>query len=172
MICYDEYAQAGLCETNDIGEFILSANATDKSKNIIFTQAVHLNDSEPYHYDIKNTGYYCVLTSGLTATKYEAVVEFRNAYGELPATQIPKLPFYGAITLLYFFVVAYWGFLYYQYHTDICMAPYPGSSDGSVTDSACSGGSKLHNSDPDLPRYRNVDDLGLLWYVRLTCCGD
>ncbi|CAN8097273.1 unnamed protein product [Discula destructiva] len=118
-ICQDQYVQDGLCAANDIGEFILSPNATDMSKNLIFTEAVHLNDSKPYNYGIKNTGYYCVLTDKFTATEYEAVVEFRNAYGELPAAQIPKLPFYGGITLLYFFVVAYWGFLYYQYHSDI-----------------------------------------------------
>lgn len=35
------------------------------------------------------------------------VIEFREAYGELPATQIPKLPFYGGITILYAVVVVY-----------------------------------------------------------------
>lgn len=101
----------------------MSANATDKSKNLIFTEAIHLKASSPIKYDIKNTGYYCVLMDKYTASNYEAVVEFRNAYGELPATQIPKLPFFGGITLLYFFVVAYWGFLYYQYHSDIRTVP-------------------------------------------------
>lgn len=86
---------------------------------MISTQAIHLKDASPIKYDIKNTGYYCVLTDKYTAGTYEAVVEFRNAYGELPATQIPKLPFYGGITLLYFFVAVYWGFLYYQHHSDI-----------------------------------------------------
>ena len=64
-------------------------------------------------------------------------VEFREAYGELPATQIPKLPFYGGITILYAVVAVYvfpfsginissslmisrfWGFLYYQHRYDI-----------------------------------------------------
>lgn len=35
------------------------------------------------------------------------VVEFREAYGELPATQIPKLPFYGGITIVYALVAVY-----------------------------------------------------------------
>lgn len=52
------------------------------------------------------------------------MVEFRNAYGELPGTQIPKLPFYGGITILYFFVAVFWGFLYYQHSSDICKIIY------------------------------------------------
>ena len=35
------------------------------------------------------------------------MVEFREAYGELPASQIPKLPFYGGITILYAVIVVY-----------------------------------------------------------------
>lgn len=68
---------------------------------------------------IKKTGYYCVLTDKFTAGEFTAVVEFRNAYGELPATQIPKLPFYGGITILYALVAVFWGFLYYQHRHDI-----------------------------------------------------
>lgn len=112
-----------------------------------------------------------MLTDKFTAAKYEAIVEFRNAYGELPATQIPKLPFYGGITLLYFFVAVYWGFLYYQYHSDIRMLFLRLSRDDiRETDIRYSGGSELHNSDSHLPRCRNVDDLGFLRYAFPVHC--
>ena len=39
--------------------------------------------------------------------EYTATVEFRNAYGELPAAQIAKLPFYGGITVVYAVIGAY-----------------------------------------------------------------
>lgn len=39
--------------------------------------------------------------------QYTATVEFRNAYGELPAAQIAKLPFYGGITLVYAVIAWY-----------------------------------------------------------------
>ena len=97
----------------------MSANATGQSTSLILTKAVHLNDPGPINYSIRKTGYYCVLTDVFTTEKYKAVVEFRNAYGELPATQIPKLPFYGGMTILYALMAVYWGFVYYQHRHDI-----------------------------------------------------
>lgn len=46
-------------------------------------------------------------TFGYSGRDYTAVVEFRNAYGELPAAQIAKLPFYGALTIVYAVIGAY-----------------------------------------------------------------
>jgi hypothetical protein len=48
-----------------------------------------------------NTGYYCVGTTASSQNDYTAIVEFRNAFGELPAAQIAKLPFYGGLTITY-----------------------------------------------------------------------
>ena len=71
------------------------------------TEAVHLDDPHVARYEVKRTGYYCVLTESFSGDDYEAVAVFRNAYGELPATQVPKLPFYGGMSLLYALVVVY-----------------------------------------------------------------
>lgn len=80
----------------------MAPNATETWKTKIYTQAVHLKQSpEPINYPVKKTGYYCIGTSAFTGNDYDAVVEFRNAYGELPASQIPKLPFYGGLTIAY-----------------------------------------------------------------------
>ena len=66
------------------------------------------------------TGYYCVATAPYTRDeKYTAIVTFQNAYGELPATQIAKLPFYGGITIAYAVVGIFWAFLYVQNRHDI-----------------------------------------------------
>ena len=62
---------------------------------------IHLKDPEKIKYDVKKTGYYCIGTAAFTAPDYKATVEFRNAYGELQASQIAKLPFYGALTIVY-----------------------------------------------------------------------
>ncbi|TWU74775.1 hypothetical protein ED733_006037 [Metarhizium rileyi] len=118
-ICTEEYVKSGHCNTTNIGEFVVSHNATEKSNALIMTQAIHLKDPSPIRYSLKKTGYYCVITEGYTVDKYKAVVEFRNAYGELQATQIPKLPFYGAMSIVYTLIAGYWGSLYYQHRHDI-----------------------------------------------------
>lgn len=105
-LCEQELVEAGYCNKTDIGKFIVAANAT-KSNNVILTKAMHLKNSVPIKYLITKTGYFCVLTEKFNAKEYEAIVEFRNAYGELPATQIPKLPFYGGITIAYAVVLVY-----------------------------------------------------------------
>ncbi|KAF4636805.1 hypothetical protein G7Y89_g1293 [Cudoniella acicularis] len=121
-ICDGEAINNNYCNSNQTGEFILAPNATELSKNMIFTQAVHLKDPGlPINYGIKKTGYYCVGTTAFSPNdvKYTAYVEFRNAYGELPASEIAKLPFYGGITIVYAVVGAFWAFLYAQHRQDI-----------------------------------------------------
>ncbi|GJC86817.1 membrane protein PTM1 [Colletotrichum liriopes] len=106
-ICQDAYVQKNYCNETDIGKFIIDPDSTTKSKNMIETKAIHLKEPQTTKYMIRKTGYYCVLTDKFSAGEFTAVVEFRNAYGELPATQIPKLPFYGGITILYALVAVY-----------------------------------------------------------------
>lgn len=101
FICDDASVESSFCETSQIGEFILSSNASEASKNPVITQSIHLKDPQPVNYPVKRTGYYCVGTYGFSADDYKAVVEFRNAYGELQAAQIAKLPFYGGLTIVY-----------------------------------------------------------------------
>ena len=79
----------------------MKPNASVLAKSPIQTYAVHLNDPKPIRYMVKKTGYYCVWTYKFSKEPYRAAVEFRNAYGELPAAQIPKLPFYGGLTIVY-----------------------------------------------------------------------
>ncbi|CEJ81369.1 hypothetical protein VHEMI01499 [[Torrubiella] hemipterigena] len=119
-LCSDDYIAKGACTELEKGEFVLAPNATKKSTSLILTKAIKLKDQPaPILYSIKKTGYYCLLTEGFTAQKYSAVAEFRNSYGELSATQVPKLPFYGGITLVYTLMAGYWGFLYYMHRQDI-----------------------------------------------------
>lgn len=70
-------------------------------------------------YPVLRTGYYCVSTYAYTDDDYAGVVEFRNAYGELPAAQIAKLPFHGALVIVYALMTFAWAFLYYTNRSDI-----------------------------------------------------
>jgi hypothetical protein len=102
-----------------LGAFILTPNATEISKNPIISQAIHLKDPVALNYPIRRTGFYCVSTYAYSQVNYKAVVEFRNSYGELPAAQIAKLPFYGGLTITYAVLGAFWAFLYVQNRSDI-----------------------------------------------------
>ncbi|CAI6300791.1 unnamed protein product [Periconia digitata] len=128
-ICNDDSIKQNLCNGTHKGEWILADNVESQSKNFVRTAAIHLNEPQPIKYPIASgedqkvmlkTGYYCVATAAMSKdVEYEAIVTFRNAYGELPAAQIAKLPFYGGITIAYFLVCIFWGFLYFQHRTDI-----------------------------------------------------
>lgn len=106
-ICDDKNVQNKLCSEDQIGSFILAPNASNVSESAILSQAIHLNDPPAITYPVKKTGFYCVSTYAFSGQPYKGVVEFRNAYGELPAAQIAKLPFYGGLTIVYAAIGAY-----------------------------------------------------------------
>lgn len=119
-IC-DAAAVAGkLCQAPQQGEFLIGAmNASHRAASDVKTTAIHLHDPGVVTYKINRTGYYCVETFAFSAERFEAVVAFQNSFGELPAAQIPKLPFYGGLTITYAVVGAFWAFLYVQHRHDI-----------------------------------------------------
>ncbi|KAI9759007.1 MAG: cytoplasmic tRNA 2-thiolation protein 2 [Chaenotheca gracillima] len=131
VICDNENVQAKLCNETEIGQFILSEDEDEKSRHTIVTQAIHLKDPKPINYPITRTGYYCVGTFGYSAENYKGLVEFRNAYGELPAAQIAKLPFYGGLSIVYAVIGAFWAFLYVQHRHDIHYQNRHGSNVGT-----------------------------------------
>ncbi|KAJ5802908.1 uncharacterized protein N7503_005358 [Penicillium pulvis] len=118
-ICDQNNVDLKLCTADQIGSFLLTSNATDVSSNPIVSTAVHLNDPDAIKYTVRKTGFYCVSTYAYSDEPYTAVVTFRNSYGELPAAQIAKLPFYGALTIVYAVVGVFWAFLYVQNRHDI-----------------------------------------------------
>jgi hypothetical protein len=129
-ICDDKSIKDNYCNATHKGEWVLAPEANNISSMYIRTDAIYLNDPKPINYPVSNgdkkiaikTGYYCVAAQAYTDNpdvEFEAIVTFRNAYGELQAAQIAKLPFYGGITILYFVVLAFWGFLYFQNKSDI-----------------------------------------------------
>ena len=101
FICDDGAVKDNFCDSGQVGSFVLSPNASEVSRNPVISQTIHLKEPQPVNYPVMKTGYYCVGTFGYSASEYKAVVEFRNAYGELQAAQIAKLPFYGGLTIVY-----------------------------------------------------------------------
>ncbi|KAI5284144.1 hypothetical protein KEM52_003054, partial [Ascosphaera acerosa] len=118
-ICDSHNVEQKLCDTRDIGAFILEPNAHNASVYPIVSLAVHLSDPKEIRYPVTKTGFYCVSSFGYSAEEYTGEVNFQNSYGELPGPQIPKLPFYGVMTLVYALMAVYWGWLYVQNRHDI-----------------------------------------------------
>lgn len=106
-ICDQANVDAKLCTKDQIGSFLLTKNASDVSQNPIISKAVHLTNPDAIKYPVRKTGFYCVSTYAFDGEDYDAVVTFRNSYGELPAAQIAKLPFYGALTIVYAVIGVY-----------------------------------------------------------------
>lgn len=118
-ICTQSNIDQNFCNSTQLGEFILSPNASD-SKNQILSTKINLKDPEAPKYEVKKTGYYCVGSAPFSDNaQYKGNVEFRNAYGRLPAAQIAKLPFYAGLTIVYAVIGIFWGFLYAQNRHDI-----------------------------------------------------
>lgn len=122
-VCNDDAIEDGICTKDHYGEFLLRDADNNSAKSII-TKALTINadgTADPIKYQVHKTGFYCVGTFGLTTEGggYEGVVTFQNAFGKLPASQVAKLPFYGAMAIAYAVVLAYWMFLYVQYRSDI-----------------------------------------------------
>lgn len=118
-ICDANNSQRKFCTDEDVGSFILAPNATDRARSAITNEAIHLKDPKVINYPIRRTGYYCVSTYAFSDQDYTAIVEWRNAYGELPAAQIAKLPFYGGLTIAYALLGIFWAFLYVQNRSDV-----------------------------------------------------
>ncbi|KAJ5496726.1 Transmembrane receptor eukaryota [Penicillium fimorum] len=118
-ICDASNVEAKICTKEQLGSFVLTSNATDVSSSPIISTAIHLNNPDAVKYPVRKTGFYCVSTYAYSGEDYKGVVTFRNSYGELPAAQIAKLPFYGALTIVYAVIGVFWGFLYVQNRYDI-----------------------------------------------------
>ncbi|KAF3930704.1 hypothetical protein ABW19_dt0208727 [Dactylella cylindrospora] len=119
VTCSEDALKNNFCKKEQLGKFIVDTKANKTAQSLMISTTVNIKKGQPLKYDIKKTGFYCVATWGYAADHYNGVVEFRNAYGELPASQIPKLPFYGGITILYALIGVFWGFLYVQHRRDI-----------------------------------------------------
>ncbi|CAI4496647.1 CNB_1a_G0023090.mRNA.1.CDS.1 [Saccharomyces cerevisiae] len=109
-ICDDYALDLGLCEDSSEGQFIIQETAIDPftskehkltSQILTFTQQELGTNDEVY--SINKTGYYCVTTSSFisSSSKFKATVNFRNAYGQLDASEAYKMPIYAFLAVAY-----------------------------------------------------------------------
>ncbi|KAG0212167.1 hypothetical protein BGX28_006713 [Mortierella sp. GBA30] len=112
-ICDTTALKAGVCTEAQIGQALVdtAAGSTIRSAPLNFsleaTQGIQFFD-----YHVQKTGYYCVVTWPVQVndveTFYTGIVQFNNKYGTLAGVDFPKLPFYGALSLVYMCIGIAW----------------------------------------------------------------
>ncbi|ODQ64621.1 hypothetical protein NADFUDRAFT_47254 [Nadsonia fulvescens var. elongata DSM 6958] len=122
-ICDQNAINEKLCSEENLGTFIIPKKDSDNFKNLfapVVSKKVNLKDPNSLVYDIQKSGYYCIGTyPSSDKVKYKVVGNMQNAFGNLPASDIPKLMFYGIFALIYGVLFAFWLFAYYQNRDDI-----------------------------------------------------
>ncbi|ODV58017.1 uncharacterized protein ASCRUDRAFT_72882 [Ascoidea rubescens DSM 1968] len=118
-ICDDNAIDLGLCTEKSKNKFIISKDAKNNSNSAILT--FNLNKFGMYNtsYEIKNTGYYCVASYTPDSVNYGVLVNFSNSFGNLNAAEIPKLPLYGFLSLIYLVAFVYYCYNFYKYRKSI-----------------------------------------------------
>ncbi|CAG8557665.1 25716_t:CDS:2, partial [Racocetra persica] len=108
LICNNHTIKEKHCLESEFGNFIYNKNASSIDTHVF-------NDTKKdqiYTYQVNKTGFYCVAalsSPDLNKTSYFMIkVDWRNPYGELPASDYPKLPFYGLLSLVYLVIGVIW----------------------------------------------------------------
>ncbi|KAG7662726.1 uncharacterized protein J8A68_003785 [[Candida] subhashii] len=111
-ICDDFAVKNNLCDKSQLGLFIVKPGATN---NTILTAKIPQLGAAAIHYPINETGYYCVSTfSTIAKAEYKGTINFQNAFGQLSASEILKLPAYAILTICYAITLALFGFQFFK----------------------------------------------------------
>ncbi|AMD22937.1 HHR168Cp [Eremothecium sinecaudum] len=116
LYCNDRAISKGVCEESEKDHLILRNQIYDPEKGENVTSRNQLmefvmTDVGKYEkpYPVKNTGYYCVYAH-IPNGNFKGFVEFRNAFGHLPAAEINLLPLYGLLSIAYVVAMALYSF--------------------------------------------------------------
>ncbi|KAF7731569.1 hypothetical protein EC973_009333 [Apophysomyces ossiformis] len=117
-LCDQKAVAQKLCTNATLDQFI--THGDPKTTSIMTSTFDMHNKSQVALYKVEKTGYYCVAVIPATNnTAFEAWVEWKFPYGELPAVDYPKLVFYGVFSLIYLAVGLFWGIQSFRYWHDI-----------------------------------------------------
>ncbi len=116
-ICDDDSISKNYCNESSKGEFIIDTKNNISEILTFETTQLGLQQSV---YPIVKTGYYCVASFPLVNdAKFKAQVNFRNSFGEIAASEFPKLTLYGALAIMYAVSMAYYGFNFWKHKHEL-----------------------------------------------------
>lgn len=122
-ICTSKMIDAGLCTKDQLNHFIVDDNYTSYApiKTTVLTK-LGTND---FSYKVSNTGYYCVAAYSPDFTnkenKFKILLNFHNAFGSLPASQIPLLPLYGLLAIIYAVCLCIYLFQTFKHRSELLL---------------------------------------------------
>ncbi|ODV83678.1 hypothetical protein CANARDRAFT_29676 [[Candida] arabinofermentans NRRL YB-2248] len=123
-ICTEELIDGGVCSKEELNEFIVNQNTTYENtvKSVVLTD-LGVND---FSYHVAKTGYYCVAAynpvyDDSDRNDFKLVVNFHNAYGNLAASEIPKLPMYGLLAVVYAVCLGVYLFQVFKHRSELLL---------------------------------------------------
>ncbi|KAF9213199.1 hypothetical protein BGZ59_005721 [Podila verticillata] len=112
-ICDTAALKAGVCSEAEKGQAIIDTSVASTVQSKVLDFGVEEEEGDQFFfYPIKKTGFYCVKAWPLMVNQKEAIFEghvrFNNHHGALAGSDYPKLPFYGALSLIYAVIGIAW----------------------------------------------------------------
>ncbi|VEU20885.1 DEKNAAC101819 [Brettanomyces naardenensis] len=122
-ICTDSMVSSGLCSSDQVNQFIVDENFTSYAQ--IKTTVLTSLGTNDFSYTVSNTGYYCVAAYSPDFTSnentFKVLLNFHNAFGSLPASQIPLLPLYGLLAVIYAVCLGVYLFQVFKHRSELLL---------------------------------------------------
>ncbi|QPG73279.1 hypothetical protein FOA43_000587 [Brettanomyces nanus] len=122
-ICTETMVSNELCSSDQLNQFIVDDNFTSYAtiKSVVLTD-LGTND---FSYKVSKTGYYCVAayTPDFTTktNTFKMLINFHNSFGSLPASQIPLLPLYGLLAVIYAVCLCTYIFQIFKHRSELLL---------------------------------------------------
>ncbi|TPX39806.1 hypothetical protein SeMB42_g03850 [Synchytrium endobioticum] len=120
--------KSGACPESDKGKVIVNTTSSHPPTSAILNELHHFNaqylnrtgtDVVRFSYQVNTTGFYCVAAMSMQNIPFIATVEWENPYGQLPAIEYPKLPFYGFLSIIFMIIGVTWMVLSFKHSNEL-----------------------------------------------------
>ncbi|XBW37211.1 hypothetical protein QEN19_002793 [Hanseniaspora menglaensis] len=127
LICDEEAIAHKMCNSSQKNQFLIETEVYDpitETTNLANAEILTFYQNHTGLYDLKyqveKSGYYCALTySNNGNLDYSAVVNFRNAFGQLPASEVNNLALYGLLAVFYAVGAVLYGFAFWKHKHEL-----------------------------------------------------
>lgn len=122
-ICTEDLISQNLCSESQLNQFIIDEEVTTFApvKTTVLTE-LGTND---FSYAVSETGYYCIAAVNPPYkgefNNFNMIVNFHNAFGNLPASEIPLLSLYGLLAVVYAVCLSVYLFPIFKHRSELLL---------------------------------------------------